>query len=110
MIGGQRIVKSNNGVMFACVGNDSIYDFVASAKRMRSGTTVSLDDHKDYGKENCLVPVIRAKHFESGYYYFLKNNEFHRIKTESEEIKVPAGKAVLYLGPSALLTLVSSLW
>lgn len=101
MIGGQRIVKSNNGVMFACVGNDSIYDFVASAKRMRSGTTVSLDDHKDYGKENCLVPVIRAKHFESGYYYFLKNNEFHRIKTESEEIKVPAGKAVLYLGPSA---------
>lgn len=101
MIGGQRIVKSNNGVMFACVGNDSIYDFVASAKRMRSGTTVSLDDHKDYGKENCLVPVIRATHFDSGYYYFLKNNEFHRIKTESEEIKVPAGKAVLYLGPSA---------
>lgn len=101
MIGGQRIVKSNNGVMFACVGNDSIYDFVASAKRMRSGTTVSLDDHKDYGKENCLVPVIRATHFESGYYYFLKNNEFHRIKTESEEIKVPAGKAVLYLGSSA---------
>lgn len=101
MIGGQRIVKSNNGVMFACVGNDSIYDLVASAKRMRSGTTVSLDDHKDYGKENCLVPVIRAKHFESGYYYFLKNNEFHRIKTESEEIKVPAGKAVLYLGSSA---------
>lgn len=101
MIGGERIVKSNNGVMFACVGNDSIYDLVASAKRMRSGTTVSLDDHKDYGKENCLVPVIRAKHFESGYYYFLKNNEFHRIKTESEEIKVPAGKAVLYLGSSA---------
>lgn len=100
-IGGQRIVKSNNGVMFACVGNDSVYDLVACAKRMRSGTPITLDDHKDYGKENCLVPVIRATHFESGYYYFLKNNEFHRIKTESEEIKVPAGKAVLYLGPSA---------
>lgn len=101
MIGGQRIVKSNNGVMFACVGNDSVYDFVASAKRMSSGTPISYDDHKDYGRENCLVPVIRATHFESGYYYFLKNNEFHRIKSESENIKVPAGKAVLYLGPSA---------
>ena len=101
IIGGQRIVKSNNGVMFACVGNDSVYDLVASAKRMSSGTPISYDDHKDYGRENCLVPVIRATHFESGYYYFLKNNEFHRIKSESENIKVPAGKAVLYLGPSA---------
>lgn len=101
MIGGQRIVKSNNGVLFACMSNDTVCNLVASAKRMRSGETISYDDHKDYGAENRLVPVVRPTHFESGYYYFLKNNEFCRIKNESAEIKVPAGKAVLYLGPTA---------
>lgn len=101
MIGGQRIVKSNNGVLFACMSNDTVCNLVASAKRMRSGETISYDDHKDYGAENRLVPVVRPTHFESGYYYFLKNNEFCRIKNESAEVKVPAGKAVLYLGPAA---------
>lgn len=101
MIGGQRIVKSNNGVLFACMSNDTVCNLVASAKRMRSGETISYDDHKDYGAENRLVPVVRSTHFESGYYYFLKNNEFCRIKNESAEVKVPAGKAVLYLGPAA---------
>ena len=101
MIGGQRIVKSNNGVLFACMSNDTVCNLVASAKRMRSGETISYDDHKDYGAENRLVPVVRSTHFESGYYYFLKNNEFCRIKNESAEVKVPAGKAVLYLGPVA---------
>ena len=101
MIGGQRIVKSNNGVLFACMTNDTVCNLVASAKRMRSGEAISYDDHKDYGPENRLVPVVRSTHFESGYYYFLKNNEFCRIKNESAEIKVPAGKAVLYLGPTA---------
>jgi len=101
MIGGQRIVKSNNGVLFACMSNDTVCNLVASAKRMRSGETISYDDHKDYGAENRLVPVVRPTHFESGYYYFLKNNEFCRIKNESAEVKVPAGRAVLYLGPAA---------
>jgi hypothetical protein len=67
---------------------------------MTSGTTISTDDYKDYGSQNCLVPVIVATHFGTGY-YFMKNNEFYSIQEESEDIKVPAGKAVLYLRQAA---------
>jgi len=96
-VGGQRIIKANNGVLINSDGNDTPYDMVASAVRMTSGTSISTEDNKDYGSQNCLVPVIVDTHFESGDYYFMKNNEFYRIQSESEDIKVPAGKAVLYL-------------
>ena len=81
-------------------GNDTPYDLVACGRRMTSGTTISTDDYKDYGSLNCLVPVIVATHFGTGY-YFMKNNEFYSIQEESEDIKVPAGKAVLYLRQAA---------
>ena len=58
------------------------------------------DDYKDYGSQNCLVPVIQPTHFGAGY-YFLKSNEFYSIQEESEDVKVPAGKAVLYLRQAA---------
>ena len=96
-VGGQRVIKANNGVLINSSGNDTEYVFVACAKRMTSGTAVSTDDNKDYGLRNCLIPVIVATHFEAGNYYFMKDNEFYRIKDESEDIKVPAGKAVLYM-------------
>ena len=96
-VGGQRVIKANNGVLINSSGNDTEYVFVACAKRMTSGTAVSTDDNKDYGLRNRLIPVIVATHFEAGNYYFMKDNEFYRIKDESEDIKVPAGKAVLYM-------------
>lgn len=96
-VGGQRVIKANNGVLINSSGNDTPYTFVACPKRMTSGTAITTDDNKDYGLRNCLIPVIVATHFESGNYYFMKNNEFYRITDESEDIKVPAGKAVLYL-------------
>ena len=101
MVGSQRIIKANNGVLFECKGFVSEYDLIANAVRMSSGTAISTDDRKDYGLENRLEPVIESKHYESGNYYFLKNNEFYHIKSESEAIKVPAGKAVLYLSQQA---------
>lgn len=94
---GQRIIKANNGVLFECTGYYTTFDLIASPVRMESGSTISTEDSKDYGTENCLVPVIEATHYEADGYYLLKNNEFYRIKAESENIKVPAGKAVLYL-------------
>lgn len=93
----QRIIKANNGVLFECTGYYTTFDLIASPVRMESGSTISTEDSKDYGTENCLVPVIEATHYEADGYYLLKNNEFYRIKAESENIKVPAGKAVLYL-------------
>ncbi len=99
-VGGQRIIKHNNGVLISSDGNDTPYDLVACGRRMSSGATISTDDFKDYGSQNCLVPVILPTHFGAGY-YFLKNNEFYSIQEESEDIKVPAGKAVLYLRQAA---------
>lgn len=99
-VGGQRIIKHNNGVLISSDGNDTPYDLVACGRRMSSGATISTDDFKDYGSQNCLVPVILPTHFGDGY-YFLKNNEFYSIQEESEDIKVPAGKAVLYLRQAA---------
>ena len=99
-VGGQRIIKHNNGVLIGSDGNETPYDLVACGRRMSSGTTISTDDYKDYGSQNCLVPVIVATHFGTGY-YFMKNNEFYSIQEEGEDVKVPAGKAVLYLHQAA---------
>ena len=59
---------------------------------------VATSDNKDYGQKNCLEPVIEKKHYDSGHYFVLQNNEFHSILAEGDEVKVPAGKAVLHLG------------
>ena len=99
-MGGQRIIKHNNGVLISSEGNDTPYDLVACGRRMSSGSMISTDDFKDYGSQNCLVPVIVPTHFDAGY-YFLKNNEFYSIQEEGEDVKVPAGKAVLYLQQAA---------
>ena len=94
-VSGASVIKSNNGVLLS--GNsDTSYDIVACPRRMSSGTFISTDDHKDYGEENCLEPVIEATHYENDY-YILKDNKFCSIKLEDEAVKVPAGKAVLHL-------------
>ena len=94
-VSGVSVIKSNNGVLLS--GNsDTSYDIVACPRRMSSGTFISTDDHKDYGEENCLEPVIEATHYENDN-YILKDNKFCSIKLEDEAVKVPAGKAVLHL-------------
>ena len=95
-MGGKRVVKSNNGVLLEGTAGES-YDLVAYSGRMASGTAITTDDHKDYGTDNCLEPVVEKKHYQPGAYFVMSNNEFHAIKLEGEEIKVPAGKAVLHL-------------
>ena len=98
-VSGVSVIKSNNGVLLS--GNsDTLYDIVACPRRMSSGTFISTDDHKDYGEENCLEPVIEATHYENDY-YILKDNKFCSIKLEDEAVKVPAGKAVLHLPAAA---------
>lgn len=100
MLGGQPVIKANNGVLIAGSGSTD-YTLVASAKRMTSGTQIGTYDSKDYGPQNLLVPVIVPTHFESGNYYVMKDNQFRSIKQDAEDVKVPACKAVLYLESSS---------
>ena len=95
--GNERIIKANNGVLLLGTAGQS-YDLVAYSGRIASGMPVATSDNKDYGQKNCLEPVIEKKHYDSGHYFVLQNNEFHSILAEGDEVKVPAGKAVLHLG------------
>ena len=95
--GKERIIKANNGVLLLGTAGQS-YDLVAFSGRLASGMPVATTDNKDYGKKNCLEPVVEKKHYDSGHYFVLQNNEFHSILAEGDEVKVPAGKAVLHLG------------
>lgn len=95
--GNERIVKANNGVLLLGTAGQS-YDLVAYSGRIASGMPVATSDNKDYGQKNCLEPVIEKKHYDSGHYFVLQNNQFHSILAEGDEVKVPAGKAVLHLG------------
>ena len=95
--GNERIIKANNGVLLLGNAGQS-YDLVAYSGRIASGMPVATSDNKDYGSSNCLEPVIEKKHYDSGHYFVLQNNEFHAILAEGDEVKVPAGKAVLHLG------------
>ena len=94
---GEHIIKANNGVLLLGEAGQS-YDLVAYSGRIASGMPVATSDNKDYGQKNVLEPVIEKKHYESGHYFVLQNNEFHAILAEGDEVKVPAGKAVLHLG------------
>ena len=93
----ERIIKANNGVLLLGEAGKT-YDLWAYSGRIASGTPVAKSDNKDYGQKNCLEPVIEKKHYDSGHYFVLQNNEFHSILAEGNEVKVPAGKAVLHLG------------
>ncbi|MBO4905861.1 MAG: hypothetical protein J5486_02350 [Bacteroidaceae bacterium] len=95
--GSERIIKANNGVLLLGEAGQS-YDLVAYSGRIASGMPVATSDSKDYGQKNCLEPVVEKKHYDSGHYFVLQNNEFHAILAEGDEVKVPAGKAVLHLG------------
>lgn len=97
MIGSERVVKANNGVLLLGEAGKT-YNLVAYSGRLASGMPVASSDNKDYGRSNCLEPVVEKKHYESGHYFVLQNNEFHSILVEGDEVKVPAGKAVLRLG------------
>lgn len=94
---GERIVKANNGVLLLGAEGQS-YDLFAFSGRLSSGLPVATQDNKDYGQTNLLEPVVEKKHYESGHYFVLQDNEFHSILVEGDEVKVPAGKAVLRLG------------
>lgn len=95
--GNERIIKANNGVLLLGEAGKS-YDLWAYSGRIASGMPVATSDNKDYGSSNRLEPVVEKKHYESGHYFVLQNNEFHSILAEGDEVKVPAGKAVLHLG------------
>ena len=95
--GNERIIKANNGVLLLGEAGKS-YDLWAYSGRIASGMPVTTSDSKDYGSDNALEPVVENKHYESGHYFVLQNNEFHSILAEGDEVKVPAGKAVLHLG------------
>ena len=95
-VGGQGLIKSNNGVLMAGQGQTP-YNLVASARRMISGTPVRTYDSKDYGPENLLEPVIEPTHYDAGEYYVLKDNQFRNIRQEGEAARVPACRAVLHL-------------
>ena len=95
--GNSRIIKANNGVLlYSNAAQD--YDLVAYSGRIPTGSPIATSDNKDYGITNCLEPVIEKKHYDSGHYFVLQNNEFHAILAEGTEVKVPAGRAVLHLG------------
>lgn len=93
----ERIIKANNGVLLLGEPGKS-YDLWAYCGRIPSGMPIATADNKDYGNDNRLEPVVEKKHYESGYYFVLQNNEFYNILAEGDEVKVPAGKAVLHLG------------
>ena len=96
-IGSERVVKGNNGVLLLGEAGQS-YDLVAYSGRIASGTAIATTDNKDYGTSNLLEPVVEKMHYNADDSYFvMKNNEFHAIKAEGNEVKVPAGKAVLHL-------------
>ena len=96
----ERVLKGNNGVLLLGEAGQS-YDLVAYSGRIASGTAIATTDNKDYGTDNLLEPVVEKMHYNADDSYFvMKNNEFHGIKTEEEEVKVPAGKAVLHLTSS----------
>ena len=97
MIGSERVIKANNGVLLLGEAGKT-YNLVAYSGRLASGMPVASSDNKDYGRSNCLEPVVEKKHYESGHYFVLQNNEFHSILVEGDEVKVPAGKAVLHIG------------
>ena len=96
-IGSERVLKGNNGVLLLGEAGQS-YDLVAYSGRIASGTAIATTDNKDYGTSNLLEPVVEKMHYNADDSYFvMKNNEFHAIKAEGNEVKVPAGKAVLHL-------------
>ena len=95
--GNERIIKANNGVLLLGEAGKS-YDLWAYSGRIASGMPVATSDNKDYGSDNVLEPVVEKKHYDAGHYFVLQNNEFHSILVEGDEVKVPAGKAVLHLG------------
>ena len=96
-IGTERVLKGNNG--FLLLGEAGVsYDLVAYSGRISSGTAIATSDNKDYGTANALEPVVEKMHYDAeGSYFVMKNNEFHAIKAEDGNVKVPAGKAVLHL-------------
>ncbi|MBR1644347.1 MAG: hypothetical protein IJ684_03125, partial [Bacteroidales bacterium] len=96
-IGSERVVKGNNGVLLLGEAGQR-YDLVAYSGRISSGTPIATTDNKDYGTSNLLEPVVEKMHYDADDSYFvMSNNEFHAIKAEGDEVKVPAGKAVLHL-------------
>ena len=93
----ERVLKGNNGVLLLGEPGAS-YDLVAYSGRISSGTAIATTDNKDYGTDNLLEPVVEKMHFNADDSYFvMSNNEFHAIMSEGENVKVPAGKAVLHL-------------
>ncbi len=90
-----KIIKANNGVLISCNNGKggNAYEMVAKPGGQKSGTTPAITDADSY-KGNMMTPVIVEKHYSSSEILILKNNEFHTIAESTEDVKVPACKAV----------------
>ncbi len=89
------VIKANNGVLISCNNGKggNAYEMVAKPGGQKSGTTPAITDADSY-KGNVMTPVIVEKHYSSSEILILKNNEFHTIAESTEDVKVPACKAV----------------
>lgn len=96
-VDGQKVIKANNGILMKGEKGSS-YEIIAIPGTKKSGDEVTTDNAQSYA-DNQLVPVIVPTNFVSGYYWALKNNEFHSLLDNGS--KTPAGKAVLKLNGAA---------
>lgn len=103
-----KVVKANNGVLIACANDEgNAYEMVASPSEERpSGTSPATYDAKSY-KGNLLQPVLESAHYGEGGYFIMSNNEFHPIIQEGTEARIPACKAVLFMGTNAQARVMS---
>ena len=95
---GGSVVAANNGVLLAC-HDDAVshYELTAKPNAGRTMATVPMLHNAATYPGNLLVPAIEATHCDSEEYYILYGNEFHSILSESDEVKVPACRAVLHI-------------
>ncbi len=96
-VGDKKVIKANNGVLLKGE-KGATYEFVAIPGTKKSGDKVTTDNAQSY-TGNQLVPVIVSTNFAAGYYWALKNNEFHSLIDNAS--KTPAGKSVLKLNGAA---------
>ena len=96
-VGDKKVIKANNGVLLKGE-KGATYEIVAIPGTKKSGDRVTTDNAQSY-TGNQLVPVIVPTNFAAGYYWALKNNEFHSLINNAS--KTPAGKSVLKLNGAA---------
>lgn len=89
-----QVIKAGNGILFSGKSTGGEYEINVYPKRMKSGSDEIVDDQKDYGMDNLLIPIVKPTRFFSPGIFLLSNNAFYAIDTNSENY-VGACKAVL---------------